>query len=48
MKNYEFDRSSFSFRKVNRTVWNIVRTAVRLVLTSACVAIVTNQVRGVH
>ena len=41
MKNYEFDRSSFSFRKVNRTVWNIVRTAVRLVLTSACVAIVT-------
>ena len=41
MKNYEFDRSSFSFRKVNRTVWNIVRSVVNLVLTSACVALVT-------
>ena len=41
MKNYEFDRSRFSFRKVHRTVWNIVRTVVSLVLTSAAVALVT-------
>ena len=41
MKNYEFDKSSFSFRKVNRTIWNFLRSAFKLILTSACVALVT-------
>lgn len=41
MKNYEFDRSSFSFKKVHRSVVNLLRNVVQIVLISACMALVT-------
>ena len=41
MKNYEFDRSNFSFRKVHRSFVNLLRNVVNVVLVSSCVALVT-------
>ena len=41
MKNYEFDRSSFSFKKVHRSFVNLLRNVVQIVLISACMALVT-------
>ena len=41
MKNYEFDRSNFSFKKVHRSFLNLLRNVINVVLISACVALVT-------
>ena len=41
MKNYEFDRTSFSFKKVHRSFVNLLRNIVQVVLISACIALVT-------
>ena len=41
MKNYEFDRTSFSFKKVQRSFVNFLRNVVNVILISACVALVT-------
>ena len=41
MKNYEFDRSNFSFKKVHRSFLNLLRNVINIVLISACVALVT-------
>ena len=41
MKNYEFDKSNFSFKKVHRSFLNLLKNVVNVVLISACVALVT-------
>ena len=41
MKNYEFDRSSFSFKKVHRSFVNLFRNVLNVVLISAVIALVT-------
>ena len=41
MKNYEFDNRSFSFKKVHRSFVNLLKNVVRVVLTSAVIALVT-------
>ena len=41
MKNYEFDRTSFSFKKVHRSFLNLLKNVINIVLISACMALVT-------
>ena len=41
MKNYEFDRTSFSFKKVHRSFVNLLKNVINIVLISACMALVT-------
>ena len=41
MKNYEFDKSNFSFKKVHRSFVNLLKNVVNVVLISACIALVT-------